>query len=87
MPIAVTVATTILILSIRDAMVAMSQARPDIRQLDFFRMLGEKDRRTIRLKTIFCRHVVDAASWSEHPSIPCQRGLKATIAATISEKS
>jgi hypothetical protein len=36
---------------------------PDIRLLGFFHMLGEKDGRTIRLKTIVCRHLVDAASF------------------------
>ena len=63
MPIAVTVTAKILVLRIRDEIVAMSQALPDIRLPGFFRMPGEKDRRTIRLETIFCRHLVDAASY------------------------
>ena len=34
----------------------------DIRLPGFFRLPGEKEGRTIRLETIFCRHLVDVAS-------------------------
>jgi hypothetical protein len=63
MPIAVTVTATILVLRIRDEIIAMSQAFPISGCPVSFRMPGEKDRRTIRLKIVFCRHLVDAASY------------------------
>jgi hypothetical protein len=85
MPIAVTVTAKILVLRIRDEIVAMSQ-RFRYPAAGLIRILGEKDRRTIRLKIIFCRHWLMPPLIDPHPSIRRQRGLKATIAATIWEK-